>query len=52
MTDSLYKTLLALLFALSVPLLTTGCNTIEGLGEDASAAGEEIDEEAEEEEAD
>jgi predicted small secreted protein len=52
MTHSLYKSLLALLFALLVPMLATGCNTIEGIGEDTEAAGDAIDDEAEEEEAD
>lgn len=52
MTHDIYKSLLALVFALSMPLLATACNTIEGLGEDTEAAGEAIDEEAEEEESD
>lgn len=35
----------AVLFVLAV--FATGCNTIEGMGEDVSAAGDKIDETAE-----
>lgn len=52
MKHDFHKHLLALLFALSMPLLVAGCNTIEGVGEDVGAAGDAIDEESEEEQAD
>jgi predicted small secreted protein len=52
MTHASHKRLLALLFALALPWLAAGCNTMEGLGEDMGAAGDAIDEEAEEEQAD
>jgi predicted small secreted protein len=51
MSDTLHKLLLAALFC-AVSTFTVGCNTIEGIGEDTEAAGDAIDEEAEEEEND
>jgi predicted small secreted protein len=38
---------LAALLSLTSLLALTGCNTIEGMGEDMESAGEEIDEAAE-----
>jgi entericidin B len=52
MTHALFKFLPALLLALLMPLLVAGCNTIEGLGEDTEAAGDAVEDEAEEEEED
>lgn len=49
MRDKLHRMLGIGLFALLLPLLIAGCNTMEGLGEDTEAAGEAIEEEAEEE---
>lgn len=37
-------------FALFMPLLIAGCNTMEGMGEDMESAGEAIQEEADDEE--
>lgn len=37
-------------FALFLPVLAVGCNTIEGMGKDMESAGEAVQEEAEEEE--
>lgn len=42
------KRLLILLGISSFALMTAACNTVEGVGEDVEAAGQEIDEEAEE----
>ncbi len=52
MTHNLHKALLVLLFALLMPWLAAGCNTIEGLGEDMRTTGDAIDEESEEEQGD
>ncbi len=51
MSDTLHKLLLTALFC-AVSVFSVGCNTIEGIGEDTEAAGNAIDEEAEEEEND
>jgi predicted small secreted protein len=51
MTQSLYRSFLAVLFSLLIPLLA-GCNTIEGLGEDTEAVGDAVEDEAEQEEND
>lgn len=50
MTHSSNKNLLALLFSLLAPLLFVACNTMEGLGQDTQAAGEAIEDQADEEE--
>jgi predicted small secreted protein len=50
-THSLYKSFLAVLFSLLIPLLA-GCNTMEGLGEDTEAAGDTNEAEADQEEED
>lgn len=42
------RTTIAAIVAGSLTLLTAGCNTTEGFGEDLQSAGEEIEEEAEE----
>jgi len=41
--------MMTLLAALGLPLAMTGCNTVEGAGEDLQSASEEVEEEIEEE---
>ena len=43
------RTILATGLALLVPLFTSGCNTVSGIGEDVEAAGDAIEKKAEEE---
>jgi predicted small secreted protein len=42
------KTLLFLMVILSMPLALSACNTMEGIGKDVGAAGEKLEDEAEE----
>lgn len=49
MRDKLLRMLGIGMFTLLLPVLATGCNTIEGIGKDTQSAGEAIEEEAEEE---
>lgn len=50
MTRSLNKYWLVLLFSLLTPLLIGACNTMEGLGQDTQAAGEALEDQADDEE--
>lgn len=43
MKDSMMRILLMLLVALFITAFTAGCNTIEGMGEDIEAGGDEIE---------
>lgn len=50
MTDSALKSIVLALVLAGGAATLGGCNTMEGLGQDMEAAGEEIQEEAEENE--
>ncbi len=45
--QKLLKNLITILLLMSLGFLTVSCNTIQGMGEDVEAAGEEIQETAE-----
>lgn len=52
MRSKMLRTLGTWTFALFLPFLAIGCNTMEGMGKDMESAGEEIQEEADDDEED